>query len=114
MNAPTLIPNLPPGASRSNVRVKAVAELVLFVSCAFLLNLISMERFKPAIFLVAALAAVAPYFIRCETCKSRMKDRAIAERNLLAPVDASGRSPGPSSLSFLFAARCPYCGMGRI
>lgn len=96
------------------MRVKATVEYLLFVVCVVLLPIIPAPKLRPVIFLIVAVAAVAPYFIRCETCKSRMNSRALGDQNLLAPVDASGRSPGPSSIRFLFAARCPYCGMPRI
>jgi hypothetical protein len=112
--SPTPVPNPPTGASRSTVRVKAAVEYVLFVVCVFSLPFTSIKWMRPAIFLLAFVAAVAPYFIKCETCKSGVNSRYISDRNLLAPVDASGRSPGPSSFKFFFASRCPHCGMERI
>lgn len=103
MEAPTSPPK-PHSALRSAVRVKAAAVVLLFLICALLLKITSSEKYQDIIFLVAAAICVAPYFIRCETCHSSIYYGAGGERHFFA---------GQRFNTFLFAARCPYCGMER-
>jgi hypothetical protein len=88
---------------RSLVRVKAATLFVVFFSC-WCAVLWAPHWHSNAVFLVAAVAAVLVYFVRCESCHSSIYYRAGSERSFFADKTA---------LLMLVGKQCPICGLKR-
>jgi hypothetical protein len=87
---------------RSLVRLKSVLLLAVFVGC-----LIAIGYGSPhvlALVVVAGASSLLQYLVRCESCHSSIYYRAGGGRTLIA---------GPSRSRFMYASRCPYCGLER-
>lgn len=90
-------------SSRSLVRVKSVALLVVFLGC--LIGIHYRPSNALALILVAGFSSMLQYLVRCESCHSSIYYRAGGDRNLIA---------GPSAFRFMYNGRCPYCGLERL
>lgn len=89
---------------RSLVRIKAAVLFVLFVGC-WLSLLRNPSWHEITLLVVAGVAAVLFYFVRCERCHTSIYYRAGGTRVLFQ---------GRSSLLVLASKKCPSCGLERI
>jgi hypothetical protein len=90
-------------SSASLYRVKMAGVFLAFLCCALALKEGFGNQF--VVLLTAMFVSVLPYFIRCENCKSSIYYRAGGKRAIFM---------GPSTAYFVFAKRCPCCGVVRV
>jgi len=86
------------------MRVKVAVLFLVFISC-WCAVLWAPHWHTDAVFVVAAVAAVLVYFVRCESCHSSIYYRAGGERSLFV---------GKTSILVLVGKHCPVCGLERI
>jgi hypothetical protein len=83
---------MPREAEKSLVRVKSAVVLLAFMACWLWLKY--ARRYDDWMFIVAAIIATLPWFIRCEKCKSSIYYKGGGARHL-------------SFATFFTARRCP-------